>query len=216
MLLFAYHHWCIHTRRVSQWSLLSCPPWPSPWTPRAALGTSAWTWRPRRHQLHWCLLGWPSDWWGTCQSEQENIFITRKYNISAYIGPGRNLLQCPVCLTEPLLYSQTETSPVVLALSSLSSLLPVVVAQHFRHGEVGIGIVEEDVESNLCPLLLNVLDEDRDLHGSPDLLPDGGDPGRVGHQAVHGDSWPSESNSQQSLSQSRQSHHSVWRVPWWG
>ena len=30
------------------------------------------------------------------------------------------------------------------------------------------------------------MDEHRDLHGAPDLPPDGGDPGGVDHQAVHG------------------------------
>ena len=40
----------------------------------------------------------------------------------------------------------------------------------------------------LCTLLLDVLDEDGDLHGAPDLLPDGGHPGGVGHQGAHGDS----------------------------
>ena len=34
---------------------------------------------------------------------------------------------------------------------------------------------------------MNVLDEDSNLHRSSDLLPDGGDPGGVGHQGVHGD-----------------------------
>ena len=65
---------------------------------------------------------------------------------------------------------------------------PVVVAQDFRHVKVRIWIVEEDVEGDLGPLLLDVLDEDGDLHGAPDLLPDGGHPGGVGHQGVHCDS----------------------------
>ena len=51
----------------------------------------------------------------------------------------------------------------------------------------GRGLVGEDEERHLCALLLDVLDEDGDLHGSPDLLPDRTDPGLVGHEAAHGD-----------------------------
>ena len=68
------------------------------------------------------------------------------------------------------------------------SLKPVVVAHDLGHVKVSIWVIEEDVERHLGPLLLDVLDEDGDLHGSPDLLPDGGHPGGVGHQGVHGDS----------------------------
>ena len=50
-----------------------------------------------------------------------------------------------------------------------------------------ISLVGEDVERHLGPLLLDVLDEDRDLHGAPDLPPDGGDPGLVAQQGVHSD-----------------------------
>ena len=39
----------------------------------------------------------------------------------------------------------------------------------------------------LCSLLLNVLDEESYLHGSSDLAPDGGHPGLVAQQGVHGD-----------------------------
>ena len=53
--------------------------------------------------------------------------------------------------------------------------------------DVVLGLVGEDVERDLGPLLLDVLDEDRDLHGAPDLPPDGGDPGLVAQQGVHGD-----------------------------
>ena len=52
---------------------------------------------------------------------------------------------------------------------------------------VVLRLVGEDVESHLGPLLLDVLDEEGDLHGSPDLPPDGGDPGLVTEQGVHGD-----------------------------
>ena len=69
---------------------------------------------------------------------------------------------------------------------------------------VVLSLVGEDVESHLRPLLLDVLDEESDLHGSPgksqllrastrlisllpDLPPDGRDPGLVAQQGVHGD-----------------------------
>ena len=71
---------------------------------------------------------------------------------------------------------------------------PVIVAEDLGHVKVGIGVVEEDVEGHLCPLLLydmipnildvdatdlDVLDEDCNLHGAADLPPDGGDSGGV-------------------------------------
>ena len=52
---------------------------------------------------------------------------------------------------------------------------------------VVLRLVGEDVEGHLRPLLLDVLDEESDLHGSSDLPPDGGDPGLVAQQGVHGD-----------------------------
>ena len=53
---------------------------------------------------------------------------------------------------------------------------PVVVAEDLGHVKVGIRVVEEDVEGYLGPLLLDVLDEDGDLHGAADLPPDGEHP----------------------------------------
>ena len=48
-----------------------------------------------------------------------------------------------------------------------------------------IGLLQEDKERNLGPLLLQVLYEEGDLHGAPDLPPDGGDAGLVAQQGVH-------------------------------
>ena len=67
------------------------------------------------------------------------------------------------------------------------------------------GLVGEDVESHLCPLLLDILDKEGNLHRTPDLhsthystmytvqytekphlFPDHAHPGLVTHEVVHG------------------------------
>ena len=64
---------------------------------------------------------------------------------------------------------------------------PVFVTLKLCHVKVSIRLVGEDEQSHLCSLLLDVLDEESNLHGSSNLLPDGGHPGGVTHQGVHGD-----------------------------
>jgi hypothetical protein len=64
---------------------------------------------------------------------------------------------------------------------------PVFISLKLCHVKVSIRLVGEDVQSHLCALLLDVLDEESNLHGSSNLLPDGGHPGGVPHQGVHGD-----------------------------
>ena len=96
----------------------------------------------------------------------------------AYIRPGRHLLQRSVRLTEPLL--NAHPVPVwVLFFDIVKAVLVVWIHDCFVDDIVGL--ICKDVQSHLGPLLLDVLDEDGDLHGAPDLLPDGGHPGGVGH-----------------------------------
>ena len=70
-----------------------------------------------------------------------------------------------------------------------TTVLPVGVGVDVVVGvvDVVVGLVGENVERHLGSLLLDVLDEDRYLHGAPDLSPDCGDPGLVAKQGVHGD-----------------------------
>ena len=49
-------------------------------------------------------------------------------------------------------------------------IIPIVITQDLRHVKVCIGVVEENVKSYLRPLLLDVLDEDGNFHGSSHLL----------------------------------------------
>ena len=49
------------------------------------------------------------------------------------------------------------------------------------------GLIGEDEQRHLRSLLLDVLDEQGNLHGAPDLLPDHADSRLVSHQSVHGD-----------------------------
>ena len=105
-----------------------------------------------------------------------------------YIWPSRNFFQSSIGFTKPFLDAQTEkifVSSLMTRGTFTSS--PVVITENLRHAEVGIGVVEEDVQGHLRSLFLDILDEDRNLHGSSDLLPDGGNSGGVGHQGVHGD-----------------------------
>ena len=46
-------------------------------------------------------------------------------------------------------------------------------------------LAHEDKKRHLRPLLLQVLYEEGNLHGAPDLPPDGGDSGLVAQQGVH-------------------------------
>ena len=48
--------------------------------------------------------------------------------------------------------------------------IPIVITQDLRHVKVCIGVVEENVKSYLRPLLLDVLNEDGNFHGSSHLL----------------------------------------------
>ena len=50
-----------------------------------------------------------------------------------------------------------------------------------------VRLVREDVQRNFCPLLLDVLNEESDLHGPSDLPSDGGHSRLVAKKGVHGD-----------------------------
>ena len=73
--------------------------------------------------------------------------------LSAYLRPARDLLQGPVSLAESLL----DPHPVPAGQRGEVPQRDVVVLR----------LVGEDVQGHLRPLLLDVLDEESDLHGSP-------------------------------------------------
>ena len=101
----------------------------------------------------------------------------------AYIRPGGHLLQRSVSLAEPLL----DPHPIpVWIVDIIEAVFVVRVVDEDWFVDDIVGLVGEDVEGDLGPLLLDVLDEDGYLHGAPDLSPDGGHPGLVAKQRVHG------------------------------
>ena len=119
----------------------------------------------------------------------------------AYIRPGRHLLQRPVCLTEPLL----DPHPIPVRVVDIIKAVFIVWVVDDRFVDDIVGLVCEDVEGDLGPLLLDVLDEQSNLHRppdlhrtveytctqdnpdhDPDLLPDQAHSRLVPHEAVHG------------------------------
>ena len=69
--------------------------------------------------------------------------------IKTHVRPGWNLLKSSVRLTKSFLDAHALVGP------------------QFRQVEVGIGLLGEDEQSHLCSFLLQVLDEESNLHGTP-------------------------------------------------
>ena len=96
----------------------------------------------------------------------------------SYLRPAGDLLQSPVRLAESLLYSHPVPVGVVgqsREVGNVDGLADGLVCLH--HGRfapqrdvVVLRLVGEDVERHLRPLLLDVLDEESDLHGSPGMI----------------------------------------------
>ena len=98
--------------------------------------------------------------------------------LTSDLRPAGNLLQSPVSLAESLLYSHPVPVRVTRQTGEggKSKVKWVAGLVGCRHGRfvpqrdvVVLRLVGEDVERHLRPLLLDVLDEESDLHGSSDI-----------------------------------------------
>ena len=93
--------------------------------------------------------------------------------LTSDLRPAGNLLQSPVSLAESLLYSHPV--PVRVAgqggeVGHVDGLADGLVRPHHggfapQRDVVVLRLVGEDVQGHLRPLLLDVLDEESDLHG---------------------------------------------------